>query len=292
MWSDLSASLGELAGVWQDDPAYDGIKALRRKLYGATGARLGWLAKDGEPPLDALLRPTVLSALVKSDHAETVAEALKQFALYAEAQESGTEPAVALPVDLRSTIVQAAVKNGGEAEWQRVLALYRKSDMQEEKIRLMTALGATKDAALRLKTLEWGFSDDVRNQDLFYVVAACANSDRNQTWQFVKDNWDEFFKRFGEGQFLLARIVSLATKGFASLEKADDIEAFFKGWAYISGRSVLRLLIPTKKKQKNAAHPCPPAERTIQQSLEAVRAKAAWYNRDKAAVAKWLATEG
>ena len=57
------------------------------------------------------------------------------------------------------------------------------------------------------------------------------------------------------------------TKGHASEEKAAEIKAFFD------------------------AHPCPPAARNIEQALESVHANAAWVQRDKAAIAKFLSEE-
>lgn len=99
------------------------------------------------------------------------------------------------------------------------------------------------------------------------MIGSCAGSSREHTWRWFKANWAEFDKRFGDAGFLLARIVAYATNSFASDEAASDVEAFF------------------------AAHPCAAAERTIKQSLESIRANAAWLKRDQGAVAKWLALE-
>ena len=38
---------------------------------------------------------------------------------------------------------------------------------------------------------------------------------RDMAWSFVKDKWDEFYKRY-PGGFLQARLVKFATEGFAS----------------------------------------------------------------------------
>jgi len=59
-----------------------------------------------------------------------------------------------------------------------------------------------------------------------------------------------------KGGFLLTRLVKNTTENFASIEKAEEVENFFK---------------------KNG---CVGAERTIQQACETIRLNAAWLKRD------------
>ena len=49
---------------------------------------------------------------------------------------------------------------------------------------------------------------------------------RGLAWQFVKDNWAELDRRYGEGGFALMRLVNI-TSGFTSLEMREDVERFF-----------------------------------------------------------------
>jgi len=83
------------------------------------------------------------------------------------------------------------------------------------------------------------------------------------SWNFVKDKWDEFYKRY-PGGFLQARLVKFATEGFASEDMAKDIESFF------------------------ADHPAPSAERTIKQSLEMIRLQESWLKRDAVPLKQYL----
>jgi puromycin-sensitive aminopeptidase len=267
VFSDLSSNLMHLYGAFANTTAKPGIEKAIQRAFGGIGTVLGWIPKADEKPLDGLLRAVALKTLAAVGHEPTVAEAKKLFAAYAAhklslAPDAGV--AATLPVDLRSTVLYAAVKYGGAAEYAVARALYRLADSDEERIRLMHAMGATKNADLHKQTLDWSFTADVRNQDVYNVVGACAASNPQQTWQFVQDQWAEFDKRFGGGSFLLARMVQYATQGFATEEKALEIAAFF------------------------AAHPCPSAARTIDQSLETVRGKAAWISRDTAAVLNFL----
>merc|ERR1711916_326575 len=104
---------------------------------------------------------------------------------------------------------------------------------------------------------------------IFYPIASVAMSSKAGNalaWSYFKREWELFNKKFGDGAFLLARIVSYVTKEFTTEEQAKDVEQFF------------------------AAHDCPAAARTIKQSLESIRTRAAWLKRDAEAVNKFLSS--
>ena len=84
-------------------------------------------------------------------------------------------------------------------------------------------------------------------------------------WQWMKDNWDALFEKFGTGgSFTLPRLVSYATKGLVTEADADDVEAFFR------------------------SHKVEGATRTVQQSVESIRTAAAMSAREGEALRAWL----
>jgi hypothetical protein len=95
--------------------------------------------------------------------------------------------------DIRGALYKFAVKNGDDQVYDKILELFRNSDISEEKNRCMVALASTKSQALLEKTLNWAtFSGEVRSQDMYYVFAAVSSSGlgRNMAWGFVKKNWE------------------------------------------------------------------------------------------------------
>lgn len=157
------------------------------------------------------------------------------------------------------------MKHGGAEEYDALLKIYKEAEMHEEKLRALRALGVTRDPSLLQRTLveftfacfylssmvahhfichqffkkEFGLSEDVRSQDVFYVIASTASypAGRQATWEFVKANWATFdstfltchfftkraltqyllhssAEKFGEGGFLLPRIISLTCSDF------------------------------------------------------------------------------
>jgi len=97
------------------------------------------------------------------------------------------------------------------------------------------------------------------------VTAVAANlNGRQLAWDFVKDQWEEFDRRYGGGGFGLMRLVSVCGN-FTDTEHLDDVESFFKD------------------------HPAPAAERTIRQALERVRLHISWLERNRSELAEWFA---
>jgi puromycin-sensitive aminopeptidase len=108
--------------------------------------------------------------------------------------------------------------------------------------------------------------DKVRHQDAWGPIFSASSGSilgRQLTWDYVKEKW-ETYKGIFQGGFLLSRVVEISTIGFIGEDKATDIEEFFK------------------------ANPVPTAERTIQQSLEAIRMNTQWLARDGPSIKAWL----
>ena len=106
---------------------------------------------------------------------------------------------------------------------------------------------------------------EVRSQDTIRVIVTVASNrhGRNLAWEFVKDNWEEIKRRYGDGGFALMRLVGM-TSLFTTEEKRQDVENFFTD------------------------HPVPAAERTISQSLERMTLNITWANQNRDELARWL----
>jgi len=258
--ADISANLGSIATVWASEPNFDSFQAYTRSLYSPIVERLGWEKQDQEADNTALLRAVVIGKEGGNGDTKVIAEAQRRFDLYLKGDVQ------ALPADLRFTVYKLAVENGGVEEYEAVLKIYKNSELHEEKIRALRALGFTRQPDLLDRTLKFGLSGDVRSQDIFYVTASTASrpAGRQSTWDFLRANWTTFEEKFGEGS-MLGRIVGQTVSDFTSEEKALEVEEFFK------------------------QHPCPSADRTIKQSLESIRSAVKWLTRDRDGVAKWLA---
>jgi aminopeptidase N len=137
--------------------------------------------------------------------------------------------------------------------------------MQEEKIRLLLAMSRFQDAGLLNETLESSLSPRVRSQDTITVIAGVAANPtgREPAWEFVKNNWAEFDRRYGGGGFGLMRLVSIVNS-FSTEERKAEVETFF------------------------TENPAPAAERTIRQALERMSLNIRWLEQNRTALNSWF----
>ncbi|XP_033730775.1 puromycin-sensitive aminopeptidase-like [Pecten maximus] len=218
VWTDLSGSLGGQGLLLQYTDADKAYKNFCLNLYKNVYKTLGWDAKDGESPLNAMLRDLMLTKMGRCGDSDVVAEANKRF----EAHVSG---ATQLLANLRSSVYITVLANGNEDTFNKMLQLYDAADMQEERVRISRSLGSIKSPELKKKVLQFAMSDKVRSQDTVFVIAGITGSveGREIAWQFVQDNWTELHNRY-KGGFLLSRLVKTTTENFVTEDKAKEIE--------------------------------------------------------------------
>ena len=258
VWSDLASNLRDIDQLLRDEPYHPAFRGFARELFQPVARDIGWDPRTGEGHLDSLLRSTVLSQAGSYDDPDVLGEAKSRFSRYLQ------DPA-SLPPDLRGMVFSMVGHAGDQADFDRLWALARGTDLQEEKMRLFLGLSRFRQEGLLQYTLERTLTDDVRSQDTISVVTAvAANSHgRELTWQFVKDNWAEFDRRYGGGGFGLMRLVGI-TGHFTTETQRQDVENFFQ------------------------EHQAPAAERTIRQSLERIRLNARWVERNRTELAQWF----
>ena len=259
VWSDLATNLREIEGLISEEPCLEAFHAFGRRLFGPAAQRSGWEPRAGEGHLDSLLRSTVLSQAGVYGDPEVIGQARALFESY-QSDPSNVRP------DLRGVVFSLVAQEGDRALYDRIWELERAAELHEEKIRLLLSLARFQQGELLRETLERALTDDVRLQDTIFVIAAVAanNKGRDLAWEFLKEQWDEFDRRYGSGGFGLMRLVAI-TNSFTTNEKRDDVASFFE------------------------ANPTPAAERTIRQALERIALNAAWLERNREELRRYFA---
>ena len=251
VWSDLATNLREIESLIADEPYLGAYHAFGRRLFGPAAQRSGWEARPGEGHLDSLTRSTVLSQAGVYGDPDIIAQAQELFAAYQ------NDPSNVRP-DLRGVVFSLVAQAGDREIYDRMWELERAAELHEEKIRFLISMARFQQEELLHETLERALTDDVRLQDTIFVVSAVAanNRGRSLAWEFLKEQWDEFDRRYGGGGFGLMRLVAI-TNAFTTNEQRNDVESFFE------------------------AHPTPAAERTIRQALERIALNVAWLDRNR-----------
>ncbi len=196
VWGDLSSNLRDIEVLLAGEPSHGSYQGYARDIFQPAVQRSGWDAKAGEGHLDALLRSTVLSQAGSYGDTGVLAQAKERFGRYLQ------DPS-ALHPDIRGTVFGLAGQGGDRATYDQLWNLEKEATLQEEKIRLLMALARFSDLGLLRETLERSLSSEVRSQDTIFVVTGVASNlkGRDLGWQFIKDNWPEFDRRYGSGGF-------------------------------------------------------------------------------------------
>lgn len=259
VWSDLLGNLGGIHVLADHLGLETHWRAFTKQLCEPAFLRLGWDQRPGDGHDAALLRALLLGALGRSGHPEVVAEAQARFAKHASGEAT-------IHADLRACVYGTVLAHGGAEDFETLLGLLDKAEMQEEKVRILRSLGRARDPALRQRIFDLAVSDKVRLQDTVFVIGGACHSleARRSAWEFVKSRWAWFVERFA-GQFLLSRLVQIVCNDFCTEADASDVEEFFK------------------------VNPAPSAERNIKQALENTRLNVAILDRDGASVKEFLA---
>jgi puromycin-sensitive aminopeptidase len=259
VWGDLASNLRDIDNLLANEPYYGAFQAFARDLFHPAAQRMGWEARPGEGHLDALLRSTVVGQAGSYRDPEFLEGAKERFAWFLR------DPANVHP-DIRGVVFSLAGQGGGRDTYDTLWEQEKRATLQEEKIRLLSALTRFSHRDLLQETLERSLSADVRSQDTITVVTGVAANrhGRELAWEFVKGRWAEFDRRYGGGGFGLMRLVSTCGS-FTDEAKLADVEAFFRD------------------------HPAPAAERTIRQSLERIRLNIKWLDRNAQGLAAWFA---
>jgi len=261
VWTAVLGALGAVDSLVQESPDEKAFDAFARRVLEPIVEKLGWHERSGEMHTTQLLRGQVIGAYGAYGDRKTQERATR--ALYDHINDRDT-----IPPNLRAAVYGLVARQNLHTDLKVLRDLYEKEALQEEKVRLLNAMGRFTDTGILENVLDYAFnSGRVRNGDFIYVLAAMGSHPTGQraAWAFMQANWKAISERYsGGGLKMLGRVIELTIGGFTHAADADDIEAFF------------------------AANPAPSATRAIAESLERIRIRDAWYRRDKDSITKYL----
>ncbi|KAL1923606.1 uncharacterized protein VTP21DRAFT_8586 [Calcarisporiella thermophila] len=266
VWSEIATNLSALRSAWyeQDESVKKGLKELQRALFASLAKELGWEYPKGENHLKALLRTLSLANAARGGEPSVIEEAKKRFERLVAGDSSAVHP------NIRNIVYEIVVSNGGHQEYEQVLSLYRKSNVIDEKMAALAALGSARDPELIQRSLKFSISDEVREQDINVLSEPLGANPlaRAHLWDFFRENFELFFARYHRSWNLLGNLVRASVGNFSSWERLREAERFFS-------------TLDTRE-----------FARSLQQSLEALRVRASWVERDGRDVEEWLQANG
>ena len=253
VWEGMASVLTGLDTVLTDDEAISAqFHAFASTLVVNAMKKVGWAASSSDGHLTSMLRGILvglLSTFAYND--ETVStEAATRFKAFLD----NHDDVQSLPSDYRAPLFKIYLKNGSAKEYNEVKQYYYDATDNAERKHVLGSLGSIDDPRLKLKTMEWSTSGEIKLQDFFYLMGSVGHSNnagRQVAWRYFQDNFAEIKAMVASASSaLMDAVIVMCCASFCSYEKADEIEAFFK------------------------EHPLPSSERKISQTLEGMRSNA------------------
>lgn len=259
VWTVVSSRIGAISNLIFRQDYEKKFNDFAANLFDPTVMIVGWEKIPGESHQATLLRSLVLRNAAAYGNEEIIEEAKKRF-------NSASVTNGELDPDLRQMVYSIVAENGDEKDYEKLLAIYDSTELQEEQVRVIRSLGNSRNQDAIKKILGLNFNGRIRIQDIPILLGNLGSNPhaRKAVWQFVKDNWQTFKDTFPGGRFeTVLNIIKATVSGFTTAEDLGDVKTFFKA----------------EKLVKNA---------TAKKCLEMIRSNIAWLKRDKEDIRNWL----
>lgn len=192
VWSIISVAVAELRKFTEDDKAAEKKLRLFSAHIAATQyERLGWTARDDESEDDTKLRSTILSMVLYGEDQKAI-DTAKQ--IFNDSKLEDIDP------ELRPLIISTVVRYGNESIVDKLIKRY--TDSQSGELRQDICVGITSTRIpKKIEALLGAIKNPaiVRPQDAarWFVYLIRGRESRDQSWQWIRDNWRWVVKTFG-----------------------------------------------------------------------------------------------
>jgi aminopeptidase 2 len=266
VWNEILTRINAVRNTWifQDEAVKDALKAFQLNLCSAKAHELGWEFSEDEDHILSQFKSLMFGSAGLAGDKKIQAAAKEMFSKFLEGDFSAIHP------NLRSSVFAMVLRDGGVKEWDAILARYHTAPTADEKNTCLRSLGRARSPELIKKTLDLALSGEVKMQDIYMPIGGLGTTSEGieKRWAWMCANWDELVKKLPPSMTMLSSVVSICSAGFTSESQIRKVEDFFQN-----------------KDQKGF-------DRSLQQSLDSIRAKANWLRRDGEDVAGWLKENG
>ncbi|KAJ9157741.1 Aminopeptidase [Pleurostoma richardsiae] len=266
VWNEIVARLSSLQGAWifEDKAVRDGLEAFQRSLVSSKAHQMGWAFSDDDGHVEQQFKAMMFGSAGLSGDQDVIAAAKDMFNKFMGGDRSAIHP------NIRGSVFGMALKYGGENEYEKVLDFYRTSKNSDERNTALRCLGRAKAPELVQKTLGLLLSGEVKDQDIYLPAAGLRSHPEGieALFTWITENWDEVYKRFPPSLSMLGHMVSICTSSFTTSEQLARVEKYF-----------------AQKDTKGF-------DQSLAQSMDSIRSKIAWLERDRVDVAAWLKENG
>lgn len=181
VWRAQARTLAGVDGYYGPGPKRSAFRAWASRLFGPVLARIGFDAKPGEPPTDAVLRETLLLALSQINDPTVNGEARRRFLATA------NDLSTLAPGERRWVLVGAA-RSADAATFKSLRTLARDAKDPLERNDLYVDLAAVEDEVLAAQVLALTITDEAPTNLATGLVHEISAAHPALAWRFTLDN--------------------------------------------------------------------------------------------------------
>ncbi|KAK4111805.1 hypothetical protein N656DRAFT_789986 [Canariomyces notabilis] len=266
VWNEIIARVAAVQSAWifEEKSIRDGLEDFLRDLVSAKAHQLGWQFSDKDGHIEQQFKAMMFGSAGLSGDKTIIDAAKEMFKKYMAGDRSAIHP------NIRGSVFSMALKYGGKEEYEKVLNFYRTSTNSDERNTALRCLGRAKDPELIKQTLGLLFSGEVKDQDIYMPATGLRSHPEGieALFTWMTENWGELVKKLPPALSMLGSMVTIFTSSYTKKEQLARVEKFFEG------------------KSTNGF------DQSLAQSLDAIRSKITWVERDREDVATWLKKNG
>ncbi|KAK3677564.1 Aminopeptidase 2 mitochondrial [Recurvomyces mirabilis] len=262
VWDEITARIGAVRAAWifEDEKTRDALKQFQRDLVSHKAHEVGWEFTDKDGHIEQQFKSLLFGSAASAGDEKTKKAAFDMFEKFVAGDRQAIHP------NLRGGVYSVVLQYGGEKEYNAIVKEYETAKNAEERNTALRAIGRAKEPQLIKRSLAYSLSKEVKDQDIYLPLAGLRAHQEGiiALWAWMKENWETLKKKLPPSLSMMGSVVSMGTSSFTHDDQRKDIEAFFDK-------------VGTKGFERNLA-----------QSVDAIKAKTGWLERDGEDVKQWL----
>ena len=266
VWNELVSRISSVRSAWlfEDLKVQDALKTFQRELVSPKAHSKGWTFGPDEDHIEAQFKALLFGSAGLAGDEQIIKAAQDMFAKFLGGDRQAIHP------NIRGSVYAIVLQNGDGKVYDALLHEYQTAKDADERNTALRALGRANTKDLIQRSLDLPLSDDVKGQDVYMPIAGLRNEREGveMMWEWMTKNWTPLTLKCPASLGMLSGVVQIATAGFTHEEQLQTVRQWFEG------RSTKGF------------------DRALEQSSDAVRAKAKWLQRDAQDVEGWLSSNG
>jgi len=231
VWQGISSALGGLDSVLSaDENIYPNYSRFAKSLVLPLVEEVGWEANAGDGHLTSLLRGLMINLLCQfcPDDAGVANEARKKSEAFFEDPTNTT----ILSPDIKLPVFKIYLKNGSKKAYDTTKSYYYKAENNADRKLILNTLGNISEEKLKVSTLDWTTSGEIKLQDFFYAIGSVSSSGkegREIAWEYFQEHHERLQGMVATASSaLMDAVITYSAGRFVTLEKVEEVEAFFR----------------------------------------------------------------